>query len=223
MESGGCVQRRARWGGRLGAALCVALAACGGASEEGSDSAGFVLEDAPRDVAVLEVEGFGEIRIELLPELAPRTVAHFRELATGGRYDGTTFHRVVPGFVIQGGDPFTRNADPRDDGRGGWQVRVPAEFNDLPYQRGVVGMARSSGTDSGSQFFIVQEALPAEGPFTFFGRVVDGMDVVDAISEVEIDLYGRYGPKSRPYPEDVVVERVRIEPASGIAAASASG
>ncbi len=179
-------------------------------------SAAALLREGPHDLAVIEVEGLGEIRIELLSELAPRTVARFAELAGAGFYDGLTFHRVVPGFVIQGGCPFTRNEDPRDDGKGGSGTPVQDEFNDLPQLRGVVAMAHkgSPGT-ADSQFYIVhRDSRFLDGDYTAFGRVVAGLDVVDAITALEIDTWGRYGPESRPYPRDARIASVRIEPHS---------
>ncbi len=166
----------------------------------------------PRDVAVLEVKGFGTIRFELLPDKAPKTVENFEKLTTAGFYDGTTFHRVIPGFMIQGGDPNTKNRDPRDDGLGGPGYTIKAEFNDTPHVRGVVSMARAASPDSaGSQFFIVVADSPhLDGQYTAFGRVIDGMDVVDKIVAVPRDEFGRHGPPDRPL-ENVVVDHVRIE------------
>jgi peptidyl-prolyl cis-trans isomerase B (cyclophilin B) len=166
----------------------------------------------PRDVAVLELGELGRIRIELYPELAPQTVARFSELAESGFYDGTYFHRVIPGFMIQGGDPNTKNLDPRDDGRGNAGQRIADEFTDYPHTRGVVSMANTGySSSSSSQFFIVHQDSPnLDGRFTVFGRVVDGIESVDAITELEIDTFGRYGPTNRPYPVNATIERVRI-------------
>jgi cyclophilin family peptidyl-prolyl cis-trans isomerase len=177
-------------------------------------AAAALLREGPHDLAVLEVEGLGEIRIELLPELAPSTVARFQELVSSGFYDGVTFHRVVPGFVIQAGCPLTRNADPRDDGKGGSGTTQVDEFTDLPQVRGVVAMAHKGNPGSAdSQFYIVHEdSRFLDGDYTAFGRVVSGMDVVDAITRLEIDTYGRYGPPSRPYPKDARIASARIEP-----------
>jgi cyclophilin family peptidyl-prolyl cis-trans isomerase len=174
------------------------------------------IESGPHDVAVLDMGELGTIRIELLPELAPQAVARFEELAGRGSYDGTYFHRVIPGFMIQGGDPFTRNADPRDDGKGGMGAYLEDEFSDTPHVRGTVAMANKGFPDSGnSQFFIVhQDSSQLDGRFSIFGRVVEGMETVDAIAALEIDTFGRYGPPDRPYPVSAVVESLRIEPAS---------
>lgn len=167
----------------------------------------------PHDVAVITLRGLGEIRIELLPEIAAGTVANFVKLAEGGFYDGTYFHRVIPGFMIQGGDPNTKDADPRDDGQGNPGYSIPDELSDYPHRRGTVSMANTGTVDSaGCQFFIVHaDSLDLDGQYTVFGRVAAGMDVVDAVTKLEIDVYGRYGPIDRPYPVSAIVEGVRIE------------
>jgi len=161
----------------------------------------------------LEIEDHGEVVLELYPDKAPRTVANFIELAGSGFYDGTTFHRVVPGFVIQGGDPNSRNRDPRDDGKGGPGYTIPSETNDLRHQRGVLSMANRGRPDTaGSQFFVVLDDHPElDGGYTAFGRVVEGMDVVDAIAEVDVDRYGRHGPIDRPR-EDVRIATAQVLP-----------
>jgi peptidyl-prolyl cis-trans isomerase B (cyclophilin B) len=173
------------------------------------------LTDGPHPVADLRVRDLGTIRIELLPEAAPKTVAQFQKLATDGFYDRTTFHRVIPDFMIQGGCPNTRNADPRDDGTGGSEVFLEDEFTNLPHQRGVVSMAnRGSRNSGGSQFFIVLgDATHLDGKHAVFGRVIEGMEVVDAVAKLEIDKFGRYGPPDRPYPVSAVVESIRMEAA----------
>lgn len=118
----------------------------------------------------------GEIVIELFPEIAPNTVANFKALAGKGFYDGLVFHRVIQGFMAQGGDPF-------GSGMGGPGYTVKAEFSRLPHQRGTVAMARSEDPDSaGSQFYICFEARPElDGRYTVFGQVIRGMSVVDRI------------------------------------------
>ena len=174
------------------------------------------LAPGPHPVAALRVKDLGTIRIELLPEAAPKTVAQFERLAGEGYYDGTTFHRVMPDFMIQGGCPNTRNADPRDDGNGGGWHALEDEFTDLPHRRGVVSVAnRGSRNSGGTQFFIVQgDASHLDGRHTVFGRVIEGMLVVDAITKLEIDKFGRYGPPERPYPIPARVESIRIEGAA---------
>ncbi len=118
----------------------------------------------------------GEILIELFPDDAPDTVANFKKLAASGFYDGLSFHRVIPGFVAQGGDP-------KGDGTGGPGYRIRAEFNARRHERGTVAMARAADPDSaGSQFYICYGDLPhLDGQYTVFGKVIEGMDVVDRI------------------------------------------
>ncbi len=199
--------------------LALAFLSCGEPETAEPEAAAFAREipaaAAPRDHVVLVVEGFGEIRIELLPDLAPVTAAHFLALAEADYYDGTAFHRVVPDFMIQGGDPNTRDRDPRNDGHGGQDQRVPDERPALSHRRGIVSLAnRGIPNSGGSQFFIlVADAPHLDGDHAIFGRVLEGMDVVDRIAAVERDVYGRHGPPDRPV-EDVVVRDVRIERAA---------
>lgn len=166
-----------------------------------------------REQVVLRVRDLGEIRIELLAQHAPATVENFKKLARAGFYDGTTFHRVVPGFMIQGGDPNSRDRDPRNDGRGGPGYFIPDEHNPIAHGPGVVSMANTGRPGSaGSQFFIVVGDAPhLDGNYTAFGLVVEGLDVAERVAAAPRDLYGRHGPVDRPL-EDVVVESVRIEP-----------
>ena len=179
--------------------------------------------DGPHETAVLAVRDLGAIEIELLPELAPATVDNFKRLAAAGFYDGTSFHRVLPGLLIQGGDPNTRNPDPRDDGEGGPDYTIPDEFTDYPQRRGTVSMAHRGHRDTaGSQFFIlVGDAPELDGSYAAFGRVVSGLDVAEAITRLEIDKYGRYGPTDRPYPVSAVVDSVRVRPAAAATAPDA--
>ena len=125
----------------------------------------------------------GDINLAFYPDLAPNHVESFITLAKKGFFDGTTFHRVVPGFVIQGGDPNTKDPDRSRHGMGGPGYQVKAEFSDKPHKRGTLSMARSADPDSaGSQFFIcVAEAPFLDGKYTVFGEVTTGMDVVDKI------------------------------------------
>jgi peptidyl-prolyl cis-trans isomerase B (cyclophilin B) len=126
---------------------------------------------------------FGEINLKFFPEVAPNHVNSFIELASDGFYDGTTFHRIVPGFVIQGGDPNTKSDDRSRHGMGGPGFTLKAEFSKLPHKRGSLSMARAANPDSaGSQFFIcVADAPFLDGEYTIFGEVVEGLDVVDKI------------------------------------------
>ncbi len=181
--------------------------------EHGSEApAEFAWPTGPRDHAVIEVRDLGRIRIALYPEIAPKTVENFEKLADSGFYDGTGFHRVIPGFVVQGGDPNTQDDDPRNDGNGHPGYWVRDEFSAAPHLRGVVSMANQGRAHSnGSQFFIVHEdSRELDGKYSAFGRVVEGMEVVSAITEVPIDTYGRRGLPDRPI-DKVEVERVWIE------------
>jgi len=194
---------------------CLLLAACGQEVQvEKVVTAEDLIAAGPHPHAVLAIRDMGSIRIELLPEIAPKTVENFIKLAESGFYEGLTFHRVIPGFLIQAGDPASRDPDPRLIGGGGPGYAIPDEFSAFPHTRGVVSMANKGRHDSGgSQFFIVHRDSPGlDGQFAVFGRVVEGIEVVDAITEVEIDTYGRYGPPERPYPVSVVIDSVRIEP-----------
>jgi peptidyl-prolyl cis-trans isomerase B (cyclophilin B) len=140
------------------------------------------LERMKQTTAVLETK-FGEITLKFFPEVAPKHVSSFIELASSGFYDGTTFHRVVPGFVIQGGDPNSKSEERSKHGTGGPGYTLEAEFSDLPHKRGTLSMARAAHPDSaGSQFFIcVADAAFLNGQYTVFGEVSGGMDVVDKI------------------------------------------
>jgi peptidyl-prolyl cis-trans isomerase B (cyclophilin B) len=125
----------------------------------------------------------GDITLKFFPEVAPNHVNNFIELAKKGFYNGTIFHRVVPKFVIQGGDPNSKNPDRSKHGTGGPGYSVKAEFSNTPHKRGTLSMARSAHPDSaGSQFFICVAAAPfLDGKYTVFGEVVTGIEVVDKI------------------------------------------
>ncbi len=140
----------------------------------------------------------GAIAIELFDDDAPKTVENFLKLARDGFYNGVIFHRVIPDFMIQGGDPT-------GTGSGGPGYQFEDEFNDHKVVRGALAMANAGPNTNGSQFFIVTtEAAPwLDGKHTVFGRVTDGMDVVDAISALETDA------RDRPS-TDVVIERVDL-------------
>ena len=134
------------------------------------------------DIAVIETN-LGTIKFELLGDKAPKHVANFEKLAEAGFYDGTKFHRVIPGFMIQGGDPNSRGTDRGTMGQGGPSWTVKDEFNDTKFERGIVGMAKTAAPDSaGSQFYIMVAPAPfLNNKYTAFGKVTDGMDVADKI------------------------------------------
>ena len=155
--------------------------------------------------AIIETK-FGEIELEFLNDKAPGHVKNFVDLAKKGAYDGTTFHRVIPGFMIQGGDPTT--ADPKAPrqrhGTGGPGYTIKAEFNDTPHKRGVLSMARAQDPDSaGCQFFIcVADSNFLDRQYTAFGRVVRGMEAVDKIVASPRD--------SRDNPNERIDMKVRV-------------
>ncbi|MFZ2197932.1 MAG: peptidylprolyl isomerase [Thermodesulfovibrionales bacterium] len=126
---------------------------------------------------------FGNIELKFFPDVAPNHVNNFIELAKKGFYDGTTFHRVIPGFMIQGGDPNSKSPDKSTHGMGGPGYTVKAEFNAMPHKKGTLSMARAASPDSaGSQFFICVAAAPfLDRQYTVFGEVVSGIEVADKI------------------------------------------
>ena len=147
-------------------------------------------QKASKEVGVIETD-FGKIVIEFFPEVAPKHVANFKKLASSGFYDSTTFHRVIPGFMIQGGDPNSKDNDRSNDGMGQpGQPTVPAEFSKMSHKRGVVSAARKGNdiNSATSQFFICVADVPRlDGQYSIFGKVIEGMDVVDKIVSVPRD------------------------------------
>ena len=144
---------------------------------------------AKEEVAVIQT-GMGDITFRFLPQAAPEHAAYVKDLIRRGFYDGTTFHRVIPHFVIQGGDPNSKDTDRANDGEGEADRKLKAEFSSLHYRPGTVGMARDADPDSGScQFFIALENIPRlDGKYTIFGEVISGMEVAQAIARVPRDL-----------------------------------
>ncbi len=136
-------------------------------------------------------EIWGQVVLRFYPDVAPNHVKNFCRLAQEGFYNGTTFHRVIPGFMIQGGDSNSKNPDRSTHGMGSPGYRLPAEFNGKPHKRGVLSMARAQDPNSaGSQFFIcVADSLFLDGQYTAFGEVVSGMDVVDRVVNVKRDSH----------------------------------
>ena len=156
-------------------------------------------------MVIIEMENGKQIKLELYPEAAPKTVANFEKLVREGFYDGLIFHRVIAGFMIQGGDP-------EGTGMGGAPERIVGEFaanghqNPIKHTRGVISMARSSNPNSASsQFFIMHADAPhLDGQYAAFGRVIEGMDAVDEIASVATDFCDR--PRM-----DMVMAKVTIE------------
>ncbi len=175
--------------------LCATLL-CGGLA---------AMSESTLPVATIEMVNGDVIKLELYPDIAPNTVANFVELANAGFYDGLIFHRVIPGFMIQGGDP-------QGTGMGGPGYGIRGEFtangfeNNLSHERGVISMARAQHPDSaGSQFFIMHADYPAlDGQYAAFGRVIEGIEAVDRVAAVETDA------NDRPV-EDQVIRSIRVE------------
>src|SRR5947207_160645 len=168
------------------------------------------------EVAVIKTSQ-GEMVVEFWSDGAPNTVENFKKLAREGFYDGTAFHRIVKGFMIQGGDPLTKDLSAEGRwGTGGPGYQIKAEFNEKPHVRGVLSMARSQNPDSaGSQFFIcLGDAKFLDRQYTAFGRVIKGDDVLGKIGETPT-VSGGGGEKSKPTSR-VGVESIKIVPADSI-------
>jgi peptidyl-prolyl cis-trans isomerase B (cyclophilin B) len=167
---------------------------------------------AEEEVAVIKTR-FGEMVVAFWPDVAPKTVANFKKLAKEGFYDGTCFHRIVKGFMIQGGDPLSKKDDP-NVGTGGPGYTIPAEFSKKAHEKGVISMARSQDPNSaGSQFFIcLQKSSFLDGQYTAFGQLLRGVEVLEQIGEVPVNP-SRWGEKSSPR-EKVVVESIKVVPKS---------
>lgn len=166
------------------------------------------------EVAVITTTA-GELVIEFWPDVAPKTVENFKKLAKDGFYDGTCFHRIVKGFMIQGGDPLTKDVGASHSwGTGGPGYKIKAEFNERPHVRGVISMARSQHPDSaGSQFFIcLGDARFLDRQYTAFGQLVKGDDVLGTIGDTPT-VSGGGGEKSKPTTR-IGVEKVQIKPAA---------
>ena len=186
---------------------------------------GVLLMSCSKDqkVAVISTK-FGDMVVEFFPDVAPKHVENFQILAEEGYYNGTTFHRVIPGFMIQGGDPNSKDLDRMNDGTGGRAGKffgigkendpeswtVPAEFNEKPHKRGILSMARSQNPDSGgSQFFICVDNVPQlDNNYTVFGEVISGLEVIDKI--VNSSTPGTENPSYRGPDRDNPLEKVEM-------------
>ncbi len=190
----------------LMAALCLALTACGQTPADASASAA---EPIGKYTAVIDIADYGAITLELDGDSAPLTVANFVKLAKDGFYDGLTFHRIMDGFMMQGGDP-------NGNGTGGSDETIPGEFsangydNPISHTRGTISMARAQDPNSASsQFFICQaDSTFLDGSYAAFGRVTDGMDVVDAIcaDAQPTDDNGTIPPEAQPVINSVTIQ-----------------
>ena len=170
-----------------------------------------------KEVAVLKTSA-GEMVAEFWPDVAPKTVENFKKLAKEGFYDGTAFHRIIAGFMIQGGDPLTK--DPSKEslwGTGGPKEKLKAEFNDKKHDLGVLSMARSADPDSaGSQFFICLGPTPMlDHKYTAFGKLIKGEDVLKKLGATKVTTNANGSEVSKPV-ERVALESVKIVPADSI-------
>lgn len=157
------------------------------------------------------ITSLGEIELEFYPDKAPIHCFNFITRAESGFYDQTLFHRVIPGFMIQGGDPNTKSGDAYTYGQGGPIVAIPHEFNDINHTRGTLSMARTGDVTAGagSQFFVMHANSPhLDNEYTAFGKVTSGMEVVDAIADTPTN---QSDPRLRDQPaEPVVIERIEV-------------
>jgi peptidyl-prolyl cis-trans isomerase B (cyclophilin B) len=168
------------------------------------------------DVAVIKTTD-GDLVIQFWPDVAPNTVANFEKLAKSGFYNGTAFHRIVKGFMIQGGDPLTKDLSKQAQwGTGGPGYQIKAEFNSRSHQRGVISMARSSDPNSaGSQFFIcLGDASFLNGKYTAFGKLIKGDDVLGKIGDTPVTM-SNGGEMSQPTTR-VEVKSIDIVPADSV-------
>ncbi|MFL6543067.1 MAG: peptidylprolyl isomerase [Chthoniobacterales bacterium] len=164
------------------------------------------------EVAVIKTSE-GEMVAEFWTDVAPNTVENFKKLARSGFYDGTAFHRIVKGFMIQGGDPLTKDESKESRwGTGDPGYKIKAEFNDKPHEKGVLSMARSADPNSaGSQFFVMLgRSTHLDHQYTGFGKLIKGMDVLEKIGETPVTR-GPGGENSKPT-KRVTVESIKIVP-----------
>jgi peptidyl-prolyl cis-trans isomerase B (cyclophilin B) len=172
--------------------------------------------NASNEVAVIKTSE-GEMVVQFWTDAAPKTIENFKKLAREGFYDGTIFHRIVKGFMIQGGDPNSKDPAKEDSyGQGGPGYKIKAEFNDHSHDRGVISMARSSDPDSaGSQFFICLAPVPRlDHQYTTFGKLIKGADVLEKIGDTSVTKNSS-GENSKPT-KRVVIESIKIVPADSI-------
>jgi peptidyl-prolyl cis-trans isomerase B (cyclophilin B) len=204
----------------LGCLAGIALVATTARSQETTPTPSPTMSPSPsptaNEVAVIKTSE-GEMVAEFWPDVAPNTVENFKKLARQGFYDGTAFHRIVKGFMIQGGDPLTK--DPSKESRWGTGdpgYKIKAEFNKKSHERGVLSMARSQDPDSaGSQFFIcLANVNRLDGQYTTFGKVIKGDDVLGKLGDTEVTMSAG-GEKSKPTTR-VALESIKIVPADSV-------
>jgi len=174
------------------------------------------MDSNANEVAVIKTSE-GEMVVQFWTNAAPKTIENFKKLARDGFYDGTIFHRIIKGFMIQGGDPTSKDpAKESSYGAGGPGYKINAEFNDFPHVRGVISMARENDPDSaGSQFFICLGSIPRlDHKYTTFGKLIKGDDVLDKIGDTAVTK-NSMGEQSKPT-KRVVIENIKIVPADSV-------
>jgi peptidyl-prolyl cis-trans isomerase B (cyclophilin B) len=200
----------------LGIALLTGTALAQEKKEAAADAKKTLTAATTNEVAVIKTSA-GEMVVEFWPDVAPKHVENFKKLARQGFYDGTAFHRIIKGFMIQGGDPNTKDPNKEDSyGMGGPGYSVNAEFNDRKHVRGVLSMARSADPNSaGSQFFIMLGAAPSlDNKYTGFGKLIKGEDVLAKIGDTPVGP-SRSGESSKPK-QRITVESIKIVPADSV-------
>src|ERR1700720_1565389 len=193
-------------------ALCLAVGVQGVRSQDKTKP----MNPSANEVAVIKTSE-GDMVVQFWDDAAPNTIENFKKLARAGFYNGTIFHRIVKGFMIQGGDPNSKDPSMEERyGEGGPGYKIKAEFNDHPHERGVISMAREPNPDSaGSQFFICLASVPRlDHQYTTFGKLIKGDDVLAKIGDTPVTRNGM-GENSKPTAR-VVIEKIDIVPADSV-------
>jgi peptidyl-prolyl cis-trans isomerase B (cyclophilin B) len=191
--------------------LCLAVAMRGVRGEDEIKP----MNPSANEVAVIKTSE-GDMVVQFWNDAAPNTIENFKKLARAGFYNGTIFHRIVKGFMVQGGDPLSKDPAKEDRyGTGGPGYKIKAEFNDHPHERGVISMAREPDPNSaGSQFFICLASVPRlDHQYTTFGKVIKGEDVLEKISDTPVEM--AHGEMSKPI-KRVVINKIDIVPAESV-------
>lgn len=186
----GVMLKQAGWRMLMGVLITVGLSVAHVWSIDAAETTRPLKAETPKGPRAIIKTKFGDIEIKFYPDVAPKHVENFIKLAKSGFYNGTIFHRVIPGFMIQGGDPNTKDTLKKDIyGQGGPGYAVKAEFSDIPHKRGIVSMARAADPDSaGSQFFIVvEDSRFLDRKYSVFGEVTKGIGVADKIVNLTRD------------------------------------